>query len=245
MSPYCDRGGGVEHGVLRRQAEHHRDVAELEVAVDQHDRLGRPLRHRGGDVDRDAGLADATLGREDDDQAPGLAGHGWPAPARGWSGAGEQLTDAVDRLVEARLAADHDRVTGAGAQRLLEHVGRQLVDREDRRRATACALVTPVHVLEADRARRTRVRTPPRPAASGLSCWTRSSIVSNCAAPASSTASRVRRFGSGSTTATSKLAPSRGARRPWRTTPRRYLLLAAALAAPAVGAGWSGGSSTR
>ena len=44
----------------------------------------------------------------------------------------------------------------------------------------------------------------------GFSCWIRSSIVSNCAAPASSTARRVRRLASGSTTAMSKLAPSTG-----------------------------------
>jgi hypothetical protein len=32
--------GRVEDRVLRRQAEHHRDVAELEVTVDEHDRIG-------------------------------------------------------------------------------------------------------------------------------------------------------------------------------------------------------------
>ncbi len=45
----------------------------------------------------------------------------------------------------------------------------------------------------------------------GSSRWIRSSIVSNCAAPESSTASRVRRLGSGSTTATSKAVLSVGA----------------------------------
>ena len=80
--------------------------------------------------------------------------------------AGEQLADPVDRLVEARLAADHDRVAGAGAQRLLEHVGRQLVDREHDAELGVRAR-EPVHVLEADRARRTRDRTPPRRDAPG------------------------------------------------------------------------------
>ena len=37
-----ERADGVDDGVLRRQLEHHGDVAELEVGVDQHDRsLGR------------------------------------------------------------------------------------------------------------------------------------------------------------------------------------------------------------
>ena len=68
--------GRVEHGVLRREPEHHRDVAELEVAVDEHHRVGGSLRHRDRDVDRDAGLADPTLGREDDDQSSRLSGTG-------------------------------------------------------------------------------------------------------------------------------------------------------------------------
>ena len=117
----------------------------------EHHRLGRALRHRGGDVDRDAGLAHATLGGEHRDQAAGLTGHGAAGAGARSSGAGEQLADAVDRLVEAGLAADHDRVTGAGAQRLLEHVGRQLVDREDDAQLRVRAR-HPVHVLEADRA---------------------------------------------------------------------------------------------
>src|SRR4051812_2354236 len=90
---------GVEHGVLWREAEHDRHVAELEVAVDQDDRLGGALRHRRGDVDRDARLADATLGGEHRDEPPGRARAGRRCldPGRG---AAEQLADPVDRLVE-------------------------------------------------------------------------------------------------------------------------------------------------
>ena len=76
-------------------------------------------------------------------------------------GAGEQLADPVDRLVEARLAADHHRVARAGAQRLLEHIGRQLVHREHRAELGVRAR-EPVHVLEAHRAHEARDRTPRR-----------------------------------------------------------------------------------
>ena len=63
----------------------------------------------------------------------------------------------------ARLASPSisDRVAGTGAQRLLEHVGRQLVRPRTRRRAPG-ARRQPVHVLEADRARRSPGRTPRR-----------------------------------------------------------------------------------
>ena len=40
------RGGGVDDGVLRRDAEDHRDVAELEVGVDERDGFVEALRHR-------------------------------------------------------------------------------------------------------------------------------------------------------------------------------------------------------
>ena len=63
---------------------------------------------------------------------------------------GEELAHAVDRLVETRFAADHDRIACAGTQRLLQHVGRELVHGEDDTEHAVRAR-DPVHVLEADR----------------------------------------------------------------------------------------------
>ena len=53
--------------------------------------------------------------------------------------------------MQARFAAEHDRVARAGAQRLLEDLGAQLVDREHRAELRVRA-GEPVHVLEAHRA---------------------------------------------------------------------------------------------
>ncbi len=53
--------------------------------------------------------------------------------------------------MEARLAAEHDRVARTGAQRLLEDLGAQLVDREHRAQLGVRAREA-VHVLEAHRA---------------------------------------------------------------------------------------------
>ena len=181
-----------------------------------------------------------------DDQAAGLAGRASPEPAVARRRrAGEQLAHAVDRLVEARLAADHHRVARAGAQRLLEHVGRQLVDREHR---------AELRVRAGERGARagsrsgwrSRDRRPPRPVAPGRAAGP---------GPPSSRTARRRRarpraasggVASGSTTATSKPAASRRRRRPWRRTPlalpaaRRGLGAARRAAAELVG-----GSSTR
>ena len=69
-----DHGGrGVEDGVLRRKAQHHRDVTELQVAVD-YDGLAASQRETSRQVRLHHALADAALRREGDDH---------PAPCRG------------------------------------------------------------------------------------------------------------------------------------------------------------------
>ena len=55
--------------------ERRRHVAGHRVGVDEQDGLALPHLERGGEVGRDRGLADATLGVEDRD------GRGTPAPA--------------------------------------------------------------------------------------------------------------------------------------------------------------------
>ena len=221
-SPYCTAAAASSDGVLRRQAEHHRDVAELEVAVDEHDRFGRALRHRGRHVDRDAGLAHAALRREHRDQPARLAAYGTRRePASRFVRAGEQLTDPVDRLVQARLAADHDCVAGTGAERLLQHVGRELVHREHdaERRVRARH---PVHVLEADGTgepgpehrhdRRGRVE-PLDQVLHRLELRGARELDREARAQVSRRARRRRR----------RRPTSRPGRRPWRRTPRRLL----------------------
>ena len=65
-------------------------------------------------------------------------------------GACEQLAHAVDGLMEARFATDHDRVARTGAKRLLEHIGREFVHREHRADLRMRSR-EPVHMLEAER----------------------------------------------------------------------------------------------
>ena len=62
-----DHRGRVGRRVLRRHAEEHRVVAELEVGVDEHDPPGVAGREQHREVGRDDALADATLGREGDE----------------------------------------------------------------------------------------------------------------------------------------------------------------------------------
>ena len=77
-----DRAGGVGRRVQRRDAEQHRDVAELQVAVDEHDAAGRVRREHDRQVRRDDALADAALGREGDDDLAELRRRR-PRPRRG------------------------------------------------------------------------------------------------------------------------------------------------------------------
>ena len=65
------RGGGVDDGLLRRDAEEHGDVAELDVGVDERGRFVETLRHADGDVDRDRALPYATLGENTTTRRPG------------------------------------------------------------------------------------------------------------------------------------------------------------------------------
>ena len=67
-----DRGRGVGRRVRRRDAEQHGDVAELKVAVDDHDLLRGTRRERHREVRREDALADTTLGGEGDDDAAEL-----------------------------------------------------------------------------------------------------------------------------------------------------------------------------
>ncbi len=60
----------VDDGVLRGQLEHDRDVAELEVAVDQRHDLVGALGQGHGQVGGHDRLAGAALGREDGDDPP-------------------------------------------------------------------------------------------------------------------------------------------------------------------------------
>ncbi len=59
---------------LRHQAERQRDIAELQIEVDQH---GPPaaLGERGAEVRRGHRLADAALGSEHADQRAGIRAH--------------------------------------------------------------------------------------------------------------------------------------------------------------------------
>ena len=194
-------------GVLRRDAEQHRDVAELEVGVDQRDRRRRSAsRARPRRWSAIVRLADATLGREHDDQATGrrAARRRGAGSARG----ARRVRRAARRpgrptgAGSPRRRSTH-RVACAGPQRLLEQLGRQLVDREHRAELRVRA-GEPVHLLEARRARRDPGRTPRRSVAPRRRSATSSSIVSNCAAPASSIAEpHPDAAASGSTTATS------------------------------------------
>ena len=183
MSPYCTAAAASSTVCCGGMPSITDDVAELEVAVDEHHRFGERFAIAAATLIAIAGLAHATLGREHDDQATGFAGTGRPSVGADGAGrrAGEELADPVDRLVQARLAADHDRVARAGPQRLLEHLGRQLVDREHRAQLRVRSR-EPVHVLEADRAHEAGAEHRDDRARRS-SCWTSSSIVSNCAAP--------------------------------------------------------------
>ena len=239
------RGGGVEHGVLRREAEHHRRRRRTG---------GRRRSSTTGSVDRFA-IAAATLiatqvlptpplVENTDDQAPGrpgTRGRSWHASA--W---------------RRRAARRRGRPTGGGSPR------RRSRPRRGRRRAAPAG---------ARRSTARRPRRPRRATACELvtrcTCWKPIGLAN----PGPNTATtgraglelldevldRLELRGAGELDREPRAQVRVGlddgdvearrrldaGSRPWRRTPRRYLLLAAALAAPAVGAGWSGGSSTR
>ncbi len=153
--PEVHRRRGVDHGLLRRDAEEDRDVTELQVGVDQRDRFVDLARHRDGDVDRDRALADTTLGREHDDEPARLE-----PPARGHGNAGrrgrEELADTRDRLCERlALLLELDGVTRARTERVLEEFGGQLLDDEDRPELRVRRR-EPVDLLEAERSAESR-----------------------------------------------------------------------------------------
>ena len=65
--------GRIENGVLRRKAEHHRDVAELEVTVDEHHRIVERFAIATATLIAMQVLPTPPFGREHDDQTAGLA----------------------------------------------------------------------------------------------------------------------------------------------------------------------------
>ena len=170
----CSAAGGRASPTRRRTAGRRRSSTTGSV---------ERLRHRRGDVDRDAGLAHATLGGEH------RRSGGRAAPVRA-AGAGARVRRS------RRAARPRGRPTGGGSPRRRSRPrrgrrraapagARRSRARRPRRprRASGCAVVTPVHVLEPDRAREARVRTPPRPAAPGSAAGRDPRWSSNCAAP--------------------------------------------------------------
>jgi hypothetical protein len=157
------------------------------------------------------------------------------APARA---AGAWVRPAVP------LAADHHRVTRAGAQRLLEHLGRQLIDREhDAERCVRARHA--VHVLEADWARESGPEDGhDRPGRVELLHQVFHHLELRGARELDREPRAQARVGldDGDVEAGRSLhrVHNRGER-----LHGGYLLLAAALAAPVSGAGWSGARSTR
>ena len=119
-----DRRGRVDRRVRRRDAEQHRDVSELEVAVDDHDLLRGTRGQRDGEVRRHDALADATLGGEGDDDATELDR---TAAGRG-ARADERVADPLDRLTQRGVVGvEGERVAHAGPERLLQQRQRELL----------------------------------------------------------------------------------------------------------------------
>ena len=101
--------------VRREQLERDRDVAEGQVEVDQAHLPGAVVGQREREVDRDRGLADAALGREDRDHvAVVLRGLGAAERLRERVGAGDSPGDQV------QVVHGHDltrtRLHGPGEQ---------------------------------------------------------------------------------------------------------------------------------
>ena len=122
-----DDRGRVGRRVLRRYAEQHGVVTELEVGVDERDPPGVARREQHREVGRDDALADAALGRERDEDLA-RAAPARRAAAAAVDDARHRLADPLDRLADLALAGvDRERVAHAGAQRVLEQRERELV----------------------------------------------------------------------------------------------------------------------
>ena len=77
-------GGSLGDGVDRGQLQHEGDIAELEVGIDQNDRLDRPFGQGHGQVDGHHRLTGTALGAEDRDDPALRAGGGGGRRAREW-----------------------------------------------------------------------------------------------------------------------------------------------------------------
>ena len=126
----------------RRNPEEHGDVAELEIGIDQRYPTRIARREQDGKIGRDHALADATLGGEGREDAALLGGLGRGRGAV--RDVGDRLSDPLDRHTNLTLAGiDGQRVTHAGAQRLLQQRHSELVREQhhpDRREAARDAL---------------------------------------------------------------------------------------------------------
>ena len=110
----------VVHGLLRRQPEAERDVAELEVEVDQGDTLAF-LREADREVRRRQGLARPALRPEDADEPRVLVDERRLGPLL----AGHELVDLEADLLRRRR--EHDDVVRAGLERAPEEAVRRPV----------------------------------------------------------------------------------------------------------------------
>src|SRR5438270_3539829 len=122
---------GVDDRVLGRQLHHDRDVAELEVGVDEHDRsVGLPGKD-DGEVGRHHRFARSTLGGEDADE-PALLTRalGFDRRARDNRQRLGGSFDGFDEL--ATVGGRRYHVANASPERLLQHLGGQLLDHHDR-----------------------------------------------------------------------------------------------------------------
>ena len=142
---------GVDDRVLGRQLHHDRDVAELEVGVDEHDRsVGLPGKD-DGEVGRHHRFARSTLGGEDADK-PALLTRalGFNRCARDNRQRLGGSFDGFDEL--ATVGGRRHHVANASPERLLQHLGGQLLDHHDRGHLGAPAGEA-AHLLEPVRAR--------------------------------------------------------------------------------------------
>ena len=172
-----ERADRVDDGVLRGQLEHHGDVAELQVGVDEHDRPGAAAGEHDGQVGGDHRLAGAALGGEDRDDL-GRARpvdrarrerrtprHRW-TQRRAPSVSATRSTAAVELLGVDRRG---QHVLHAGPQRRLQQVGGELVDDEDRAHLGRDPGSTLGELRQADAARTGRAEHEDERAAAELS----------------------------------------------------------------------------
>ncbi len=131
----------VDDGVLRRELEHHGDVAELQVRVDEHHRLLGALREQHAEVRGDDRLAGTALGREHGDHATELTVALFVAGHRRRRGRHDQARrGALHGFGQlTRLDGGLEHVLDTGSQRLAHQVGGQAVGDHDRPDLTSCA----------------------------------------------------------------------------------------------------------